>query len=133
MAEEQNIPIYIMGKRYDVPPGLTILKAMEFAGYQLIRGCGCRGGVCGACGTVFRMPGSHKIEIGLACQTVVEPEMRLAQLPFFPARRAVFDIEIYPGYLAPALFGNQGPGGDIRIMVQPGDDDLIIGIQPVRQ
>ena len=38
------IPIYIMGKRYEVPDGLTIMKAMEYAGYILIRGCGCRGG-----------------------------------------------------------------------------------------
>ncbi|MDH4067880.1 MAG: hypothetical protein OEU97_02990, partial [Dehalococcoidia bacterium] len=38
------IPIYIMGKRYEVPEGLTIMKAMEYAGYILIRGCGCRGG-----------------------------------------------------------------------------------------
>ena len=46
-----------MGKRYEVPSSLTIQKALEYAGYQLIRGCGCRGGICGACGTVYRIPG----------------------------------------------------------------------------
>jgi heterodisulfide reductase subunit C len=87
------VPIFIMGKRYDVPSTLTIQKAFEYAGYQLIRGCGCRGGICGACATVYRMPGSPKISVGLACQTVVQPNMYLTMVPFFPANRAVYDIE----------------------------------------
>ncbi|KPK22426.1 MAG: 4Fe-4S ferredoxin, partial [Dehalococcoidia bacterium SG8_51_3] len=37
------IPVYVMGKRYLVPETLTIMKALEYAGYQFIRGCGCRG------------------------------------------------------------------------------------------
>ena len=92
------VPIYIMGKKYDVPSSLTIQKAMEYAGYQLIRGCGCRGGICGACGTVYRFPGSYKIEVGLACQTMVQPNMYLAQIPFFPAVKKTYDMEaIKPG------------------------------------
>lgn len=47
--EEEKVKIFIMGKAYQVPKGLTIMKAMEHAGYQFIRGCGCRGGFCGAC------------------------------------------------------------------------------------
>lgn len=93
VQKEELIPIYIMGKRYDVPPTLTIQKAMEYAGYQLIRGCGCRGGICGACGTVYRFPGSYKIEVGLACQTLVQPNMYLTQIPFFPAPKSLYDIE----------------------------------------
>lgn len=93
VKKEELVPIFIMGKRYDVPSSLTIQKAMEYAGYQLIRGCGCRGGICGACGTVYRFPGSYKIEVGLACQTVVQPNMYLAQIPFFPATKRVYDIE----------------------------------------
>jgi formate hydrogenlyase subunit 6/NADH:ubiquinone oxidoreductase subunit I len=88
-----TIPIYIMGKRYDVPSTLTIMKALEYAGYQYIRGCGCRGGICGACATVFRRSGDYKIYTGLACQTVVEPEMYLTQIPFYPANRASYDYE----------------------------------------
>lgn len=87
------VPIFIMGKRYDVPSTLTIQKAFEYAGYQLIRSCGCRGGICGACATVYRMPDSPKIYVGLACQTVVQPHMYLAMVPFFPANRAVYDLE----------------------------------------
>ena len=91
---KQNlVPIFIMGQKYMVPDSLTIQKAMEYAGYQLVMGCGCRGGICGACGTVFRMPDSYRVEVGLACQTVVRPNMYLAQIPFFPANKATYDIE----------------------------------------
>ncbi len=90
-VSENLIPIYIMGKRYDVPESLTIMKAMEHAGYKFVRGAGCRGGICGACGTVYRRPGDYRIRVGLACQTVVEPDMYLTQMPFFPANRARFD------------------------------------------
>ncbi|MFZ5518434.1 MAG: 4Fe-4S dicluster domain-containing protein [Candidatus Zhuqueibacterota bacterium] len=94
LIENKNfIPIFIMGKRYDVPDSLTIQKAMEYAGYQLIRGCGCRGGICGACGTIYRFPNDYKIHYGLACQTVVEPQMYITQIPFFPGNKAVYDIE----------------------------------------
>jgi len=86
------IPIYIMGKRYEVPEGLTIVKAMEYAGYRFIRGCGCRGGTCGACGTVYRKPGDYKLQVALACQKTVEPGMYMAQIPFFPANRAQYEF-----------------------------------------
>lgn len=92
-----TIPVYIMGKRYDVPETLTIMKAMEFAGFKFVRGAGCRGGICGACPTVYRKAGDYKIYFGLACQTVVEPDMFLAQIPFFPANRAEFDIDSISG------------------------------------
>jgi len=92
-VEIQMIPVYVMGKKYEVPAELTIMKAIEYAGYKYIRGCGCRGGVCGACATVYRMPGDYKIYTGLACQTVVQPGMHLTQLPFYPAMRATYDFE----------------------------------------
>ena len=94
--EARLVPIFVMGKRYEVPASLTIQKALEYAGYQLVRGCGCRGGICGACGTVFRYPNSYRIDVGLACQTVVQPDMYIAQIPFFPGNKAVYDIEALP-------------------------------------
>ena len=96
MNEEETrnlIPIFIMGKRYDVPDSLTIQKAMEYAGYLLIRGCGCRGGICGACGTIYRFPNDYKLHFGLACQTVVEPFMYITQIPFFPANKSTYNLE----------------------------------------
>jgi len=90
---EDLVPIFFMGKKYDVPAGLTIMKAMEYSGYQLVRGAGCRGGFCGACSTVYRLPGDYRLQIGLACQTMVEPGMHLAQIPFYPAHRADYRLE----------------------------------------
>lgn len=86
-------PVYVMGRKYEVPQGLTILKAMEFAGYRVKRGCGCRGGVCGACVTMYRKKGSYHLNVGLACQTVIEPHMDLMQLPFVPAHKAIYTIK----------------------------------------
>jgi formate hydrogenlyase subunit 6/NADH:ubiquinone oxidoreductase subunit I len=62
----RTIPIYIMGKSYEVPETLTIMKAMEYAGFKFVRG---------------------------ACQTVVEPNMYLTQIPFYPANRVSFSLE----------------------------------------
>lgn len=93
------ISIFIMGSEYKVPKILTIMKAMEYAGYKFIRGCGCRGGICGACGTVYRLSGDYKIKVGLACQTQVEDGMYLVQIPFFPANKSIYDIgKIPPTY-----------------------------------
>ncbi len=87
------IPIFIMGKRYLVPETLTIQKAMEYAGYQYIRSCGCRGGICGACPTVYRILGDYHLQFCLACQTVVQENMYLTQVPFFPANRTPYRLE----------------------------------------
>ncbi len=88
-----EVAVYIMGERHLVPAGLTIQKAMEYAGYRLLRGCGCRGGFCGACGTVYRVAGDYRLRVGLACQTVVVDGMHLAQIPSFPAHKARYDLD----------------------------------------
>ncbi len=96
---EELIPIYIMGKRYEVPFGLTIMKAIEYAGYKLVRGAGCRAGFCGACATVYRTSGDYRLKVALACQTVIEPGMYIAQIPFFPAERAPYKLhELEPTF-----------------------------------
>jgi len=87
------VEIFILGQRYEVPEGLTILKAWEWSGFQLKRGVGCRGGFCGACGTVYRLSGDYRLRYALACQTVVEPGMVLGPIPFFPAQRAAYHLE----------------------------------------
>ncbi len=87
------VDIYILGKRYQVPEELTIMKALEYAGYRLIRGVGCRGGFCGACATIYRVKGDPELKYGLACQTVIQPGMYLAQIPFFPAEKAVYALD----------------------------------------
>ncbi|MEM1513923.1 MAG: 4Fe-4S dicluster domain-containing protein [Candidatus Thermoplasmatota archaeon] len=89
----EEVRIYIMGKEYKVPAGLTIMKAMEYAGYRYIRGAGCRAGFCGACATIYRKEGDYKLYADLACQKTVEEGMHLVQLPFSPANKAIYNIE----------------------------------------
>ncbi len=86
------VNVYLMGKKYQVPEGLTIMGAMEYAGYQLVRGCGCRNGFCGACATIYRIKGERELHAALACQTTVEENMYVATLPFFPLEKQVYDI-----------------------------------------
>lgn len=87
------VTVYIMGKAYQVPADATIMGAIEYAGYQIKRGAGCREGFCGACATVYRMPGDYKIYTGMACMTLVQDGMWLSQLPAIPAQRPVYDLD----------------------------------------
>ena len=89
---EKMVSIFLFGKKYEVPAELTIMNAMEYAGYQLVRGCGCRNGFCGACATIYRIKGERELKTCLACQTKVENNMYVATLPFFPLEKQVYDI-----------------------------------------
>ena len=89
---EKIVNVFLFGKRYQVPESLTIMKAMEYAGYQLVRGCGCRNGFCGACATIYRIKGQQELKSCLACQQQVEEGMYVATLPFFPLVKQVYDI-----------------------------------------
>ena len=90
---ENKVNVYFFGKKYEVPESLTIMKAMEYAGYELVRGCGCRNGFCGACATIYRIKGKQELKTCLACQTQVEEGMYVATLPFFPLVKKVYDVE----------------------------------------
>ena len=72
-VEEKDIKhwltIYIMGKAYKVPAVLTVMQAMEYAGYKFLRSCGCRAGFCGACSTIYRKKGEYRLQTAMACQT----------------------------------------------------------------
>lgn len=88
----EYVRIYIMGKEYLVFKDLTIMRALEYCGFLFVRGAGCRGGFCGACATVYRKKDSFRLKVGLACQTKVEDEMYLTQIPFYPANKAIYNI-----------------------------------------
>ena len=87
------VTVYFDGKGCEVPADLTIMTAMEHAGFRLVRGCGCRHGFCGACGTIYRMKGINKLHFVLACQTQVRDGMYVASLPFFPLNRRNYRLE----------------------------------------
>jgi len=90
--KKEMVIVFIMGKAHKVPADATIMGAIEYAGYQIKRGAGCREGFCGACATVYRLPGDYKIYTGLACTTIVEDDMWLSQLPSIPGQKAIYDI-----------------------------------------
>ena len=75
---EKMVNVYFSGKRYSVPADLTIMTAMEYAGYTWKRGCGCRHGFCGACATIYRIKGDNELKTCLACQTQVQEGMYVA-------------------------------------------------------
>ena len=89
---DNMINIYLYGKKYEVPASLTIMGAMEYAGYQLVRGVGCRCGFCGACATIYRIKGDTELHTCLACQTQVQDNMYIATLPFFPLVKQPYEI-----------------------------------------
>ncbi|CAK0771808.1 4Fe-4S ferredoxin [Gammaproteobacteria bacterium] len=91
-VRDRKVTVYVMGKAYEVPATATIMGAIEYAGHQIIRGAGCREGYCGACATIYRLVGDYKIRTGLACTTMVEEGMTLAQIPSVPAEKVVYDL-----------------------------------------
>jgi succinate dehydrogenase/fumarate reductase-like Fe-S protein len=91
-STQQSVTIHVLGRAVQVPHGLTIMKAMEYAGFRLVHGVGCRGGFCGSCGLLYRLADDYKLRPALACQTTVEDGMQLAAIPFVPANRARHDV-----------------------------------------
>ena len=90
---EQMVNVYFYGKRYQVPADLTIMTALEYAGYTLVRGVGCRHGFCGACTTIYRIKGKNELHTCLACQTQVQEGMYIARIPYFPTDKRTYSIE----------------------------------------
>ena len=96
MSEEkllaETVTIFIMGKSYEVPSGLTIMEAIEYAGYRFTRGAGCRAGFCGACATIYKKQDDYRIYAALACQSSIEDGMFLTQIPFTPMERTQYEL-----------------------------------------
>ena len=92
MTNDDFVTIQITERAVRVPASLTILKALEYAGYKLTHGVGCRAGFCGACGTVYRLKDDYRLHVALACQTVVQDGMYLAQIPFFPGQKPPYQV-----------------------------------------
>jgi len=90
---EHLVNVEIMGKRYQVPAGITLIQAMWHVGHEITRGIGCLGGVCGACATYYRTSESHELKTGLACQLLVEEGMSFSLLQSFPVRKPIYHIE----------------------------------------
>jgi len=92
-TKEEMAKIIVANTEYMVPANLTIMKALEYLGWRLDRGVGCRGGFCGACSTIYRLKGNHKLFTALACAKQVEDGMVIAQIPINPAHKKQYNIE----------------------------------------
>ncbi|WP_420906083.1 4Fe-4S dicluster domain-containing protein [Candidatus Magnetaquiglobus chichijimensis] len=78
-----------------VPSGKTILSALEAVGIGPVRGVGCRGGVCGACAVLFRVPSqTHAMSAGLMCQQTVLDGMEILPLPHVPVKKQPHRLEL---------------------------------------
>ena len=88
VLKPRMVTIEIAGKRVEVPEGITVIKAMWYAGQEVVRGVGCLGGFCGACATYYRTKDDPKVRTCLACQTAVQDGMSFTMMPPFPARKA---------------------------------------------
>jgi succinate dehydrogenase/fumarate reductase-like Fe-S protein len=86
------VTVEIAGKKYEVPEGITVIKALWYTGQEVIRGAGCLGGFCGACAAYYRTKDDPKVKTCLACQTAVQDGMSFTMVPPFPARKATYDI-----------------------------------------
>ena len=93
---QEMVNVYFFGKKYSVPADLTIMTAMEYAGYTLKRGCGCCHGFCGACATIYRIKFAslsvcnilHNIQVLCTCfctcitsDTAVDFRMLFCKMP----------------------------------------------------
>lgn len=103
MCEKQSesrtsISIYINGRKYEIPKHVTILQAYECGGYRLIRGCGCRGGVCGACAEPNVQQGSQPSSYFLLCRRLYGKHIMAPSIDIPPRiseiERKVFDAEL---------------------------------------
>ncbi len=90
---EAMVTAWLLGKKCSVPATLTIMDAMEYAGFKLIRGVGCRNGFCGACAVIYRLKGSTELKVVLACQTKIEEGMCVGKIESFPLNKRSYNLE----------------------------------------
>ncbi|MBF0308148.1 MAG: 2Fe-2S iron-sulfur cluster binding domain-containing protein [Magnetococcales bacterium] len=90
-----RITLIYDGETFRVSEGRTVLVALEEAGLSFIRGVGCRGGVCGACGILYRLRGEPELHSALMCQEMVKDGMEIMPLPYFPQKK--MGHEVVPG------------------------------------
>ena len=90
--QPKMVTVEIAGKTHQVPAGITLMKALWYTGHEVVRGAGCLGGFCGACGTYYRTKDDPKVKTCLACSFAVEDGMSFSFMPPFPARKATYDL-----------------------------------------
>lgn len=85
------------GEPFRAKAGGVLLTALEEAGVRLVRGVGCRGGVCGACTIFYRKRGEYELSVGLLCQEMVKDGMEIMPMPYFPQKKADYRLDLPEG------------------------------------
>src|ERR1700675_3130339 len=87
VLRHKMVTIEIAGKKYEVPEGITIIKALWYSGQEVVRGAGCLGGFCGACAAYYRTKDDPKVRTCLASQMAVQEGMSIHKRPPSPAAK----------------------------------------------
>ena len=66
----------------EAPAGMTLLNAIQAAGHEYLKGCGCRMGDCGECAVYYRLPGSATTLRDFSCEMRVTEGMEVMEVPF---------------------------------------------------
>jgi ferredoxin len=88
----ETVSIEFMGKTCRVSPNTTLLGALLEIGWDSVRGKGCMGGCCGACATLYRLPGEAHVRTGLACRTPVQEGISFSLIGQFPAPKPEYHL-----------------------------------------
>jgi len=92
MASSDPVSIEFMGKTYQVSNDTTLLGALLETGWDCVRGLGCLGGCCGACATLYRLPGEAHVRTGLACRIPVQDGISFSLVGGFPCPKPLYDL-----------------------------------------
>ncbi len=93
---ENMVNIYLFGKQYSVPDNLTIMRAMEYAGYQLVKG------FFGKCEFDHYSAAAVTVSAALALRFIVLRATENSR-PVLPARQRLKTICISQRFLSSLL------------------------------
>ena len=82
MSARQKVRFTVLNQPVEVPEGMTLLNAMQVAGYDYLKGCGCRMGDCGECAVYYRKPGSAVTLRDFSCEMRVSEGLEVMEVPF---------------------------------------------------
>ena len=78
----KSVTFSLLDRTVTVPAGMTLLNAMQVAGYDYLKGCGCRMGDCGECAVYYRLPGTVTTLRDFSCEMRVTEGMEVMEVPF---------------------------------------------------
>lgn len=89
---QDTASIQFMGKTYQVSRNTTLLGALLEVGWDSVKGLGCLGGCCGACGALYRLLGESHVRTGLACRIPVQDGMAFSLIGPYPSRKVTYNL-----------------------------------------